>query len=452
MHSLYVQNYEKEVELNHNLIKKEIVEKFEKKFGLTNLGTASIREIVQLVNHIQEETGETYVRMEMGVPGLPAIQEGVKAQVEAIEMGVDAAYPLIDGWKGLKEEASKFVKNFANIDVSPDACIPTCGSMQGTYAAFLIANKLDKTKDTALFIDPGFPVQKLQMQNQGNKFETFDIYSFRGDKLGDKLESYLSKGNINSIIYSNPNNPSWISLTEEELQTIAEKAKKYDVIVMEDLAYFGLDFRKDITKAGEPPYQSSIAQYYDNWVIFLSGSKMFSYAGPRCAMLIISDALYEKEYPHLEERLGAAKFGRALIYKALYPLSAGVNNSAQRGLAALFKACNEGRVNFVEYAKPYADKAAKMKKIFTENGFHIIYDLDGDEPIADGFYFTLGYGDMKGDELLKNLVYYGVSAIALVTTGSTREGIRACVSHVNANQFGDLEDRLKAFAKDFPIK
>lgn len=43
----------------------------------------------------------------------------------------------------------------------------------------------------------------------GQKYETFDVYNYRGDKLKDKLESYLSKGNIAAIIYSNPNNPSW---------------------------------------------------------------------------------------------------------------------------------------------------------------------------------------------------------------------------------------------------
>ncbi|OYT14699.1 MAG: aminotransferase [Bacteroidetes bacterium 4572_77] len=437
--------------MNNCLIKKEIAEEQINALGYDNVGKASIREIVRLVNKIEAKTGIKYIRMEMGVPGLPAIKEGIDAQVNAIEAGVDAAYPMIDGYPGLKEESSKFMKNFADIDVSPSSCIPTCGSMQGTYAAFLLASKLDANKDTALFIDPGFPVQKLQMHTQGNKFETFDIYSYRGDKLGDKLEEYLSKGNINSIIYSNPNNPSWISFTEEELQIIAEKSKKYDVVVMEDLAYFGLDFRKDVTEPGIPPYQSTIARYYDNWVIFLSGSKIFSYAGPRCAMMIIADNLYSKKYPYLKETLGTDEFGHALVFKALYPLSAGVNNSAQRGLAALFQACNEGRVNFVEYAKPYADKAKKMKNIFTKYGFHIIYDLDGDEPIADGFYFTVGYGDMKGADLLDKLIHYGISAISLGGTGSTREGIRACVSHIHPDQFKDLAERLAFFQKDFPV-
>ena len=114
-------------------------------------------------------------------------------------------------------------------------------------ASFLTCSQCDKKKDTVLFIDPGFPVQKMQLQVMGVKYETFDVYDYRGDKLGAKLESYLSKGNICAIVYSNPNNPSWICLREEELQVIGTLATKYDVIVMEDLAYFAMDFRKDLS-------------------------------------------------------------------------------------------------------------------------------------------------------------------------------------------------------------
>lgn len=438
--------------MNNCIVNSEIIEKYAKKFGIKSFGAASIREIVQLINYIEEESGVRYVRMEMGVPGLTAVEIAVTAQIEALKSNVDAVYPLIDGWPELKKQTSSFLKNFADIDVPEECCIPTAGSMQGTYAAFLLAPKMNPQKDTALFIDPGFPVQKMQMQIQGNKFEAFDIYQFRGENLKAKLESYLIKGNINSIIYSSPNNPTWITFTEDELKVIAELAEKYDVIVMEDLAYFGLDFRIDISTPGVPPYQPSIAKYTDNWMIFLSGSKMFSYAGPRCAMLIISEKLWNREYSGLLESLGVAKYGRALVYKALYPLSAGVNNSAQRGLSAIFKACNEGKFNFVEYAREYSEKAKLMKAIFLKHNFHIIYDKDGDAPIGDGFYFTIGYPAMVGDELLSNLIHYGISAISLSTTGSTRDGVRACVSHVYRDQFDDLDKRLEQFTKDFPIE
>ena len=43
-----------------------------------------------------------------------------------------------------------------------------------------------------------------------------------------------------------------------------------------------------------------------------------------------------------------------------------------------------------------------------------------DEPIADGFYFTIGYPGMKGGELIEKLLHYGISAITLGSTGSEK--------------------------------
>ena len=84
--------------------------------------------------------------------------------------------------------------------------------------------------------------------------------------------------------------------------------------------------------------------------------------------------------------------------------------------------------------------------MFIDNGFKIVYDKDIDQPIADGFYFTISYPGMQGEDLLKELLYYGISAIALSITGSERtEGLRACVSLIQRNQFEELEDRLKKF-------
>ncbi|MCK7520823.1 MAG: hypothetical protein MZV64_25535 [Ignavibacteriales bacterium] len=70
--------------------------------------------------------------------------------------------------------------------------------------------------------------------------------------------------------------------------------------------------------------------------------------------------------------------------------------------------------------KEYGEKAKIMKKLFTDNGFYIVYDKDEDEPIADGFYFTFSYPGYSGEELLNELIYYGISAISLSITGSER--------------------------------
>jgi aspartate/methionine/tyrosine aminotransferase len=434
--------------VDSGLVKRMVAES-----GLTSLGTATIREILKLVSQIEDETGIKYVRMEMGVPGLSAPQIAVDAEIEALRKGVASNYPNIEGLEWLKEETSRFIKLFLDLGLEPQGCIPTVGSMMGSMVSFMVANRNDRTKEGTLFLDPGFPVQKQQVKMLGHDYYSFDIFEHRGARLADKIESYLKTGKISSILYSNPNNPTWMCLNEEELGIIGELSRKYDVIVIEDLAYFGMDFRKDYSVPGVAPFQPTIGKYTDDYIILISSSKIFSYAGQRIGMMAISDHLYEREYPDLLRYYSTGKFGHSAVFGALYGLSAGVAHSVQYGLAALLKAVNDGSYKFMEDVREYGFRANAMKSLFTGNGFKIAYDTDLDEPLADGFYFTISYPGMTSNELLEELLLYGISAISLEITGSKRnDGLRACVSHVSRNQFGDLETRLKMFNDDHPVK
>ena len=432
-------------------ISAELINDLIDKNGLPAPGSASIREISFLVNLIEKATGIRFIRMEMGVPGLPAPSIGVDAEIAALKSGVASLYPDISGIPSLKKETSRFIKLFLNIDVRPEGCIPTVGSMMGGMASFLVANRNDRTKEGTLFIDPGFPVQKQQVKMLGHDYHTFDVYNYRGKKLKSKLESFMKTGKISSLLYSNPNNPAWICLTEEELAIIGELCRRYDVIAIEDLAYFGMDFRKDYSVPGKLPFQPTVGHYTEDYILLISSSKIFSYAGQRVGMMAISDHLFKRSYPDLLRYYTSDKFGYSLIFGALYGLSAGVSHSAQFGLAALLKAVNDGKYRYRDDVIEYGEKAALMKKMFTSNGFRIVYDRDLDEPLADGFYFTISYPGMTGRELLGNLLHYGISAISLDITGSDRkEGLRACVSMIPRKQFGDMEMRLKEFSKDHP--
>ncbi|MBN1791067.1 MAG: pyridoxal phosphate-dependent aminotransferase [Bacteroidales bacterium] len=430
-------------------ISRDLVRSIAEKAGIPAPGKASIREIVALVNRVEKETGIPFVRMEMGVPGVKPPEIAIEAEIAALKQGVASVYPPIEGVASLKQETSRFLKLFLDVDIDPAGCIPTCGSMQGSCAAFLTVNRTDRSKEGTLFIDPGFPVHKQQCHVLGHDFFSFDIYDYRGEKLRDKLESYFKTGKISSLLYSNPNNPSWICLNEEELSIVAELADRYDVVVIEDLAYFGMDFRNDISKPGVPPFQPTIAKYTDNYILLFSSSKVFSYAGQRIAMMAVSDKLFTKRYPDLLRYYTSDVLGHTIIYGALYALSAGASHSAQIALASVLKASSDGIFNPFTEIRQYGERAMVMKRLFTGNGFRIVYDMDLDVPIADGFYFTISYPGYTGSQLLEELLYYGISAITLDITGSTRtEGLRACVSQVGPAYFPLLEERLQKFSRD----
>ena len=432
-------------------INKELIDNTIREHGIQDFAKATIREVKGVAAHAEKESGVEFIKMEMGIPGLPAAQVGVDAQIKSLQDGIAHSYPDIQGLPALKEAVSEFVKAFIGVDINPEGCVPVCGSMQGTFASFLTCSQADKKKDTVLFIDPGFPVQKMQLQVQGTKYETFDVYNFRGEKLGPKLESYLTNGNICAIVYSNPNNPSWICMTDDELRTIGSLATKYDCIIMEDLAYFAMDFRRDI-RPFQKPYQPSVANYTDNYILLISGSKAFSYAGERIGVTCISDKLFHRHYPDLAERYEGLPFGPVFSTRMLYALSSGTSHSAQYAMAAMLKAAAEGKFDFRSEIKIYGDRAHKLKEIFTRHNFYIVYDKDLDQPIADGFYFTIGYPGMTSGELAHELMYYGVSAICLVTTGSEQEGLRVCTSFIRDEQYAALEERMSIFAENNPVK
>ena len=67
----------------------------------------------------------------MGVPGLPAPSIGIEAEIAALKNGVASIYPDISGLKELKEETSRFIKLFLDVQINPQGCIPTVGSMMG---------------------------------------------------------------------------------------------------------------------------------------------------------------------------------------------------------------------------------------------------------------------------------------------------------------------------------
>lgn len=420
-----------------------------KRLSIIDITSATIRQICSLAAELEGIAEEKMVHLEMGNPGLPAEQVGIDAEIDALKRGVANTYPNIAGIPDLKVWGERFIKAFLDIDIPNKGIIPTVGSMQGSFTLMLLLGQRLEGKDTMLFLNPGFPAQRNQAKLLGLKEEAFDIYSYRGKKLEEKLESILSKGNITGIIYSNPNNPAWTNLTEEELEIIGRLATKYDVIVVEDLAYFGMDFRNDISHPGEPPYGATVARYTDNYILLLSGSKIFSYAGQRIALVCISDQVFNRRYAYLEKFYEMPTFGDAYIYGVLYCASSGTSHSAQYALAAMLEHAVKGDLPFIEHCREYADKANRAKRLFNDNGFHIVYEYDGDEPISDGFFFTVGYNGLSAQELQMELLRYGVAAISLVSAGSEQPGVRVCVSMLRSEEdFKSLEKYLRQFNED----
>lgn len=422
--------------------------------NVSDLSHATIGEILLAAQYLENKTGIPFVRMDQGSPGLPVNRYGVEAEKKALDSGICSQYPAAEGFRGLKEAASRFVKAFIDVDIDPRGCVPTTGSVEGTFAAFIACTQRIPGKDKVLFIDPGFPIQKSQLRILGIEWRNFDIYSWRGAaRLRSRLEEELASGDIAAIIYSNPDNPAWICLEEEELEVIGELATRYDAVVLEDLAYFCMDYRKELGRPFEPPYLPTVARYTDNYILLLSASKIFSYAGQRIAMMCISDGLFNRRYPALAERYcDSGVFGVTLTASILYMITSGCTYSTQFGYMEMLNLSCEGVIDFVGDTREYAARTRRIKEIMLRHGFHVVYDKDIAQPVGDGFFFTVGYEGLSGDELVVELMHYGVSCISLSTTGSLQQGVRGCSSRMREDLYPLLEERMAEFEKDHPVR
>ncbi|MDE7409228.1 MAG: pyridoxal phosphate-dependent aminotransferase [Muribaculaceae bacterium] len=430
-------------------LSQDILDRTASNLGILDISTATIRQIVALSGALEKEAEEKFVHLELGNPGLPSSEIGIDAEIEALRAGVANKYPAINGIPELKRAGSRFIKAFMDIDIPEKAIVPTVGSMQASFTLQLLLSQRLAGRDTILFFNPGFPAQRHQAKVLGLGIEQFDIYDYRGKALESKLEEILSKGNITAMLFSNPNNPAWINLTEDELEIIGRMATKYDVIVIEDVAYLGMDFRTDFSHPFESPYIPSVGKYTDNFIMLVSGSKIFSYAGQRIAIAAMSKEVYDRKYDFFTSFYEMPAFGDAYIFGVLYTASSGTSHSAQHALAAMMNAASDGKLDFVKDTSEYGRRASIMKKCFIDNGFHIVYSMDAERPISDGFFFTVGFDGIDGKTLQYELLRHGVSAITLSSTGSEQDGVRICVSTLSEeHDFEILNNRLKAFRNE----
>ncbi len=160
--------------------------------NVSDLSHATIGEILLAAQYLENKTGIPFVRMDQGLSRPTCQPLRRRGGEEGSRLRHLLAVSRCRRVQGLKEAASRFVKAFIDVDIDPRGCVPTTGSVEGTFAAFIACTQRIPGKDKVLFIDPGFPIQKSQLRILGIEWRNFDIYSWRGaEKLRSMLEEEL---------------------------------------------------------------------------------------------------------------------------------------------------------------------------------------------------------------------------------------------------------------------
>lgn len=147
-------------------IAKNVIDGVLAKMDISDISRATIRQCVAVANKLEELENMRFIHLEIGVPGILACPAGIEAQKKALDSNIAHEYPPIGGIPVLKQNASRFLKAFADVDIDPECIVPTVGSMQASMNLILECSQLDPKKDTILYINPGFAPNMLQAKVQ----------------------------------------------------------------------------------------------------------------------------------------------------------------------------------------------------------------------------------------------------------------------------------------------
>jgi len=217
----------------------------------------------------------------LGEPDLPTPLVIRQAAIRAISEEQNG-YTLQAGLPALRELVAS---DYPHLKLSPSQVIITAGSQESLYLALMT---LVQEGDEVLMPDPGFVAYPTIVRMAGG----VPVY-YRQPASGDfefdadEFRRGLSP-RTRVVVLCSPSNPTGRSLTDADLQTIAETLKGTGVFVISDEIY------RDLYYTSERP--ASISTLYDRTIIISGLSKSMSMTGWRLGWICGDQAVIQSAH------------------------------------------------------------------------------------------------------------------------------------------------------------
>jgi len=190
--------------------------------------SSGIRKVFDLALKIKDP-----INLSIGQPDFD-IPDTIKEEaIKAINNGLNK-YTVTQGIEPLREKVIEFVNRKRGTKYAVDECMITSGVSGGlTLALLAILNPGDEV----VFFDPYFVMYKHLTNLFGGKPVIVDTYpDFSLSNKKKSIEAAITE-KTKAIIINSPANPTGKVLTKEDIETIYEIAKKYDLLVISDEIY-----------------------------------------------------------------------------------------------------------------------------------------------------------------------------------------------------------------------
>ncbi len=240
--------------------------------------------VIRRMTRISMECGA--INLSQGFPDFDPPQCILDRLCEVVKEGPHQYSPTWGAYN-YRTAVAKKVSMFMGIDLDPDKnVLGTVGSTEAMMATFMaIMNPGDKV----VIFSPYF--ENYAAQSLFNDVEPIFVplnppaFTFDADILEEAFKDPKTK----AMLLCNPSNPSGRVFTKEELQTIADLAIKYDVIIVTDEVYEHIVFEPH-----KHTYIAALPGMWERTICCSSLSKTYSITGWRLGYIVANEELMNR--------------------------------------------------------------------------------------------------------------------------------------------------------------
>lgn len=236
---------------------------------LKNVHPSAIRKVLERATILKNE-GNPVIFLSIGEPDFNTPEDIKSATIQALTDNF-THYTSNRGYPGLRKTLQHYIKNETGVDYDPDSeIILTSGGAEGLNNTILSFVDPD---DDVIVLTPSFVNYKSLVNMCEAHFVDVPLKDFRLDI--EAIQASITP-KTKMLIINNPNNPSGVVFTREELDAICKLARENNFLILSDEMYSQLVY-------GDSVFYS-IANFSDmkERTILVSGfSKTFAMTGWR---------------------------------------------------------------------------------------------------------------------------------------------------------------------------
>ena len=237
---------------------------------MTDLGTENAFKVLAVVNKLKSQ-GRDIISFGLGEPDFNTPSNIKEAAIAALKQNYTHYGPSA-GLPALREAIAKYVSRSRKIDVVPEEVIVTLGGKPIIFYSILC---LINPGDEVIYPNPGYPIYESIINFVGAKAVPVPIIEEKGFSLDVNNLKSLITPKTKMIVLNSPQNPTGGIIEKNDLEAIADLAKKHDLIILADEIY------SEIVFEGQFNSISTIPGMKERTIILDGLSKTYSMTGWR---------------------------------------------------------------------------------------------------------------------------------------------------------------------------